>query len=194
VSAVTVLLVAPQWTPTIPAAAASTPVAHATLGDGESSDAQQCLDRVTRSAGWMDLCWAIVRAVDLDPTKDYYTLHVYGTVSGAAGGLRWSRIRADLVGAPADGVFDAWPDGTFDGPCRSIEVALPVDPTAPRQEIVCGRTIGSNLPAAWAHSVDWTCVGCIVPDPASRALALYESVAVPQGTKPSWSIGADFGD
>jgi hypothetical protein len=58
-------LVASQWTPTIRAEAASTPIAQATLGDGAASHGQQCLDRIVRPAGWLDLCWAIDRAPDL---------------------------------------------------------------------------------------------------------------------------------
>lgn len=157
------------------------------------SHGQNCLDRIVRPAGWLDLCWTIDRVPDLDSNKDYYTLRVHGTVSGAGSGIRWSRVRADLLGVPADGVLEGWPGGTFEGACNSIEVSSPVVSRGASHEEICGRTSGAKVEGTWGHAVNWTCIGCLFADRSERGVVMYEWVGVPQGTTPRWSIGADFG-
>jgi hypothetical protein len=208
--ALTFGLIAVNWTPAIPADAGSVVLTRATLtgsvapdadpdSDGDSEDGPSspnggaCLDRVTHPGGWMDLCWEAFRVLDLDPLKDYYSLRVYGTVSGEPGGTRWSVVRAGLVGQVADGAFDAWPEGTFEGPCRELAVDLLSDTSGSTHATICGRTVGQPTGRPWSHSVTWTCVGCLVPDRSEREIVLYQSVGVPQGTVPGWDIGAEFG-
>lgn len=181
------------WSPTIPADAGSTVVARATLRDSGSGDGQ-CLDRIEHPSGSLDLCWDVTQEVDGDAAKDYFTLRVYGTVSGGGTGIRWWAVRGTLVGAwgqPADGVFETWPNGTYEGACTEEFVAIPV--TIGATETICGRTTGKFI-SGWGHQVTWNCVGCLLPDHATRSIALYVSVGVVQGDVPSWDIGADFGD
>ncbi len=196
------------WTPTIPADAASAVLARTNLEGPVPSDpgddidpetvamapvGQACLDRIERSAGWLDLCWEATRSPDADAAKDYYTLRVYGTLSGGGDGVRWWTVRADLLGSPADGVFEGWPDGTIDGPCSQVVVDLPPGGVGPTEERICGRTVGANDAGPWGHTVSWTCVGCVLADHADHGVVLYEWVGVTAGTIPAWEIGADFG-
>jgi hypothetical protein len=203
-------VVASRWTPTVPVGAASMVLARATLsGDvlpdpGPEADleqvprtpaGQECLDRISHPAGWLDLCWEAYRTPDGDPAKDYYILRVYGSLSGSGTGVRWSTVRADLVGQwgqPADGVFFGWPDGTFEGPCQEVQLPLWVGFTNGSDD-VCGRTTGAFV-SGWGHQVTWLCVGCMFADRSNRAVIMYEEVAVVEGGVPAWDIGADFGD
>lgn len=183
------IVVASGWTPTVPADAASAVIAR-TAVDGRTSSG--CLDQVERDGGRLDLCWHAYRQQDGDPAKDYYLLRVVGTLHGEDGGVRWSAIRARLVDAPAaDAVFDGWPSDTIDGPCEARPISVSLGPN-PANEEVCGRTSGEFI-SAWNYRVTWTCVGCVVPDRSARPVALYFSVAVPEGRVPNWEIGADFG-
>lgn len=201
--------VASGWTPTVPADAAGVVVARAMLsGDvlpdsGPDADleqvprtpaGQECLDRISHPTGWLDLCWEAYRTPDGDPAKDYYILRVHGTLSGKGTGVRWSTVRADLVGQwgqPADGVFFGWPDGLFEGPCS--EFRAPSDYGVAVWETICGRTNAEPF-GSWGHEVTWVCVGCLIPDRSNRSVVLYESVGVAEGTVPAWDISADFGD
>ena len=106
-------------------------------------------------------------------------------------GVRWAVLAARLDGTPSNQVFESWPDGPFKGPCRQVEVSiLPGDPVT---ETLCGRTIGTTDVETWSHRVTWTCVGCLIPDGVTRAITLYEWLAVPAGTVPTWEIFADLG-
>jgi hypothetical protein len=207
--AVTAAVVAAGWTPTVPADAGTVVLARATLsGDalpdpGPDADleqvprtpaGQQCLDRISHPTGWMDMCWDAYRTPDGDAAKDYYILRVHGTLSGSGTGVRWSTVRAMLVGKwgqPADGVFWGWPDGTFEGPCGQAQALLRLGVSA--FATICGRTTGTFV-SGWGHQVTWVCVGCLIADHSDREVVLYESIGVAEGTVPAWDIGADFGD
>ena len=140
----------------------------------------------------MSLCWDAYRDPhDADPAKDYYRLSVRATFGGETGsGARWAILRARLVGSPADGVFETWPDGRYDGPCRQVDARTMFESVP---ETVCGRTVGTTE-APWTQRATWTCPGCFIPDHADRALTLRQLVAVPEGTVPSWELFADLGD
>ena len=206
--AIVALGFARNWTPAIPADAALTPIAETELvgqvdpdphGDGEMPDTplspsgQKCLDRITNENGHLELCWSISRERDLDAEKDYYQLRLYGSVVGSGSGIRWWALSADLLGEPGDQVFDGWPSGTIDGPCTQQRVSG-LGPTGQETAEICGRTTGNYVQTAtWAYRVTWSCVGCLLPDHSDREVVLYSFVGVPQGTVPTWSIGADFG-
>ena len=191
--------------PAIPAAAAQVPVARTVvsgeiapdLAEGVDPDTipvspfgAACLERIERGDGWADLCWSAWRDPhDSDPAKDYYLFKVHGSFEG----LRWLVVRSDLVGAPADNVFSAWPEGTFNGACRQVAVHLIVTPAALPSDDLCGRTEGVSSPAQSAHRVVWTCEACLLPDASTKAIALYNVVGVQAGTVPSWDIFADAG-
>lgn len=191
--------------PTIPADAAQAPVARTVLHGEIAPDltegvdpatipaspiGSECLKRIQRGEGWADLCWSAWRDPhDSDPAKDYYLLKVHGSFEG----LRWLVVQSDLVGTPADNVFSAWPEGTFDGDCRQVDVHLIVLPAALPPEDLCGRTDGESSPAQAAHRVVWTCEGCLLPDGSTKAITLYNVVGVHAGTVPSWDIFADAG-
>ncbi len=196
------------WTPSVPDDSAIPLVARTALQGEIAPDAtndvdpetiarspsgQECLDRIERPAGYLDLCWEAYRDPhDADALQDYYQLRVHGTFGGEGGtGVRWAVARADLVGEPSNDVFDAWPDGVFDGPCKQVDVSLGPGPVTP--ETLCGRTTGTTSTGHWSHTVTWTCVGCLFPDHANRAVTLDEFVAVPAGTIPTWEIFADLG-
>jgi hypothetical protein len=129
---------------------------------------------------------------DGSPEQDYYELRVYGTFDGEGGsGVRWTVVRAKLLGEPSQGAVRGWPDGTYDGPCQPQTVHLAL--TDAGTEMLCGLTTGDLRTSDWSYTVGWTCVGCVVPDRASRALSLYELLAVPEGTIPNWELYADVG-
>ena len=100
-------------------------------------------------------------------------------------------VRAVLVGQPADNVFDAWPDGRFDGPCQ--QVPDPFGDSVVDTATLCGRSEGTTRDEAWSRVVTWHCMGCLLSDHASRESALHEKVAVTPSTVPSWEIYADIG-
>ena len=196
------------WKPTVPADAGSNLVSRTILEGEVAPDATEgvdlgtiprspsggeCLDRIVRPAGWMDLCWSAYRDPnDGDPDKDYYRIRVHGSFGGeGGGGVRWAAVRVRLVGEPLENVVTAWPDGVFEGPCQPVEVSIGVGPTAPEE--LCGRTEGASSTEEWSHRVTWTCVGCLIPDRATRAIALHQLVGVVPGTVPTWEIFADLG-
>ncbi len=210
VAAVTVsgMVYAQNWTPTVPADAGTTLVASTSLqGDiapdmtegvdpysvPRSPSGSECLARVERPAGWLDLCWQAYREPnDADPNQDYYRLRVYGSFGGDQGtGIRWVAIRARLTGRPSNNVFEGWPESIYDGPCGSVP--QPAFVGAQTAETLCGRTAGVTDFTDWSHRATWTCVGCLIPDQATRSIALVESVAVVERTAPTWEIFADLG-
>lgn len=163
-----------------------------------SPSGQACLDRIDRPAGPLDLCWEASRdPADGDPTKDYYRLHVYGSFGGVSGsGVRWVVVKARLIGAPMDGAFATWPEGTFEGPCGSLTVGMAAGVSrSMTTEEICGRTTSVETPGAggWSLRTTWTCEGCLFASHDTRPIALYEFVGVPEGTVPSWEISADLG-
>jgi hypothetical protein len=199
---------ASRWNPSVPDESALPFLARTVLQGDMTPDATEgvdaetlprspaggeCLDRIVRPAGWMDLCWNAYRDPnDGDRDKDYYRIRVYGSFAGeGGGGLRWAAVRVRLVGEPLDNVLKGWPDWVFEGPCQPVEVSLGVVPT-PSEEL-CGRTEGATNTEDWSHRVTWTCVGCLIPDHAMRAIALHELVGVAPGTVPAWEIFADLG-
>ncbi|MDQ2964622.1 MAG: hypothetical protein M3R57_02095 [Chloroflexota bacterium] len=197
------------WAPSVPPDAGSTLVGRTVLQGEITPDAaegvdsetlprspsgDECLDAIVRPAGRMDLCWGAYRDPhDADPNKDYYRIRVFGTFGGQSGsGVRWAVVRVRLVGEPMGNVFEGWPSGLFEGPCQQVEVSsLGVGPLPPEE--LCGRTEGASSTEEWSHRVTWTCVGCLIPDHANRAIALQEFVGVAAGTVPTWEIFADFG-
>lgn len=208
VAAAMLALAALRWSPDVPNGVASSPIAE-TVMTGEiaadvtegtdindvprSPSGHDCLPRIDRSSGSMDVCWSAHRyAADSDPDKDYYLLVVSSTFGpGADGSPRWAAVRADLDGSPAGNVFSAWPEGEFDGPCEPTPVTLSlVDPGT--EEVLCGHIESAEV-GTWAHAVTWTCEGCLLPDDRERALSLYVAVGVPAGAVPVWQISADVG-
>jgi hypothetical protein len=197
-----------RWSPEVPTSAADDVVAATVMtgpiapdvdeGDDivdvpRSPMGSECLPRINRPAGYLDVCWSAHRhPADSDPDKDYYLLNVYGTFGpGADGSPRWAVLKADLVGSPADDVMTAWPSGEFDGDCRPQPVPLAfVDPET--EAVLCGH-LASGEGDTWARDVTWTCRGCLLPDSADRALSLYVEVGVTAGTVPVWEIFADVG-
>lgn len=205
---VAVVVVVLRWSPPVPADAAAAPVARTAMSGPIARDAseesdvsliprspsgQECLARIERTNGYLDACWAAYRyPADSDPDKDYYLLNVYATFGpGAGGSPRWAILAADLAGVPADSVLTSWPDGDFDGTCRSTPVSL--DLVDPGTEVtMCGH-IDAVPTGTWGRSVTWTCEGCLVPDDRDRTLSLYVAVGVAAGTIPTWDIFADVG-
>jgi hypothetical protein len=199
-----------NWAPTIPADAASTVVATTSLSGPVPPDAaddaadqipspvaQECLPSIDRPAGPMSLCYEAIRIADADPQSDYYRLRVYGTFGGDTGsGVRWAVVRARLLGAPDNQVFNAEPDGDFEGVCP-MEDPLPGsgEPVDVAENTLCRatRTRAGDGPEPWSHQVAWTCTGCLIPDHWDRDIWLTEMVAVPAGTLPQWEILADLG-
>ena len=199
-----------RWTPLVPADAASAPIAR-TVMTGEiapdvtdetdvtdipiSPFGQECLPRIERPTGYMDLCWEAHRApYDADAAKDYYLLHVSGTFgAGSDGSPRWALMKGDLVGAPSDGVMEGWPSGEFDGSCRPEPVSIAAAGPGV-QETLCGHIVGTDVGVGtWARAATWTCVGCLLPDDSDRSLSLYVMVGVAAGTVPEGDVYADFG-
>jgi hypothetical protein len=180
-----------SWTPVVPADAASATITQATP-DGR----QDCLERISNDAGWLDLCWSVEQQPDGDPVKDYYVLRVYGTVDGEGSGIRWWRVRANVDPhgpQAADSVFDGWPWDTYDGECQEQQVALMGFLNVPGSATVCGRTVGKYV-GALDYQVSWNCVGCLFSaDTSAREVVLYFTIGVFQGEKPIFNIGADFG-
>ena len=181
-------LVYDRLPPTVPAAAGSTAVAHATP-NADASLASDCMDAIDGAAvsppSWAHLCWQAYRLTnEADAEKDYYVLRFFGSFEC----FRWLRLRTDLAGEPAGGAYDAWPRGTFDGDCREVTVDLmPVTDPLPPEE-VCGRTASAFDSHGWTHQVTWTCERCLLPDSSTRAISLYDAVGVPQGTVPTWDL------
>lgn len=179
--------------PVVPTDAAMSAVARA-VPSGDSTSAGECLPTIEDPAGVMGVCWESHRdAAEDDSEKDYYLLRVWSTFGGENGsGARWAVLRADLEGAPAEGVFSTWPNEDISGPCRQVDIDLQFL-QEPHVEDVCGRTTGRDTDT-WGHSTTWTCEGlCILPGHADRALSLYVAVGVPSGTIPAWDIFADLG-
>ncbi len=186
------VVVAVRWVPAVPAGAASVAVARTALA-ASTPAGSECLPRIERDAGYLDVCWHAERErADEDPTKDYYRLNVFGTFgAGSSGSPRWARLVADLDGEPADNVLQAWPAGTYDGPCT--EQPVDVGPISRGETgAICGH-LEATEPAAWASAITWTCRGCLIPDDADRAIDLYVMVGMPEGTIPTWDIYADVG-
>jgi hypothetical protein len=189
--------------PSIPADAAATRMAQATLSEILVTDPSSvpqpvppqrhggaCLPRIQRGAGWLDLCWEATQIVpDEDPSKDYYQLRMYGS----HGGLRWVVLRSQLVGTPGDNVYDIWPDGIYQGACRLEQVSMlvPLDPVSPGD--ICGRTEAHLDFEHWSHDLVWTCEGCLVPEADTKGISLYAVIGTPEGTLPSWDLFADAG-
>jgi hypothetical protein len=200
---VLVAVVVLRWSPSVPAGAASQPVAVAVLTGAIGPDAgeapqgpagQACLARIENTAGYMDLCWEAHRyPFDADPQQDYYVLRVYGTFgSGTGSGPRWAILRANMRSGPPSGAISTWPDGEFDATCEPTLVDI--DPSEPGiYETLCGH-ITAEDPDPGTHVVTWTCEGCLLPSQRDRALSLYETVGVAEGTAPpTWEIFADLG-
>ena len=193
------IAVALNWMqPSIDAAAASEPVARTVLtGDAEPGDLTpttpnggECLDRIMRGDGYLDLCWQASRfGNEMDPAKDYYLLRLYGSYES----VRWMVVGSRLLVDPGGNVVDAWPDGTYEGACRQERVHMLVPLTALATEYVCGYTVGRIDVEDWSHRVTWRCEGCLLPDATTRGFGLYNVVGVPVGTIPTWDLFADAG-
>jgi hypothetical protein len=197
-----------RWSPSVPPNAAASPIARTVLTGPIAPDASEdadisliprspsggeCLPRIARSAGYLDACWAAYRhPADSDPDKDYYVLRVQATFGpGPDGSPRWAILKADLAGAPADGVLIAWPEGEFEATCEPMPVTLELaDPGT--EATLCGH-ITAGETGTWVRTVTWTCEGCVLADDRDRALDLYVAVGVPAGTVPTWEIFADVG-
>jgi hypothetical protein len=176
-----------RWTPTIPTDAASATITQAT-----PHGQQDCLNRIASESGWLDLCWNVIQEEDGDPVKDYYELTVRGTASGAGTGIRWWRVRTNLnpAGAPVmDSVFDGRPSGPYTGACQET----PINAFPGTGDEVCGYTLGEYA-GIWGYRVTWNCVGCVFAgETKALPVIMHFSVGVPQGQKPIFDIGADFG-
>jgi hypothetical protein len=183
------------WRPAVPDDSSLPLIALAAL-EGESEvnwAANECLDRIERPAGSLDLCWAVTREFDeSDSNRDYYDLRVFGSFGLDTGtGIRWVAVRVQPDAAASVELLDSWPTGVFEGECEQMEVAVGPGPMTP--ETICGRTAATTRAGSGGRRVDWTCGVCLFPDQRTRAIALYEFVAVPAGTAPAWQIFADLG-
>jgi hypothetical protein len=203
-----------RWRPTVPAEAGSTLVVRVDLSrvaavttpaavspDEATVVASDCLDRDQRPAGWLDLCWSVVRQPDADPAGDYYRFEATGTFGADAttagessgSGIRWLVLRNDLQTPIVDSVSSAEPDGVVDGcPPDDPALAPAYGPTAP--ELPCdGQTVGTAT--LQDHTVTWTCTGCLLdPGRQEQRIGMAEDVKVAEGVLPSWALHADFGD
>ena len=128
-------------------------------------------------------------ANEADAPTDYYVLRLYGSHEG----LRWIAVNSRLAGSPVDAFLDAWPNGTYQGPCRREPVSMLVPLSDLPADDVCGRTEGHVIAATWSHEVTWTCEGCLIPDATTRGISLYAVVGSPSGTVPTWDVFADVG-
>lgn len=188
---------------TIPSDATSPPVAHAVLvalvepgTDTQSVPVngvpagQACLPRIAGGSGWLDLCWSgSWYGRTADGTTDYYLLRLYGSHQG----LRWLSLRSLMIGTLGDGLFDAWPDGTYQGACRPEPVGMLVPLIDLAPDDICGRTEGHPDARNRSAVLTWTCEGCIIPDGSTRGVSLYTVVGVPAGDVPSWDVFANVG-
>ncbi len=173
--------------PTVPDTAAKVAIARTVVTDTFGGE---CLPRLDWGSGWADLCWAVSRLTnEADDSQDTYMLTVYGSHEG----LRWLVVRSDLIGNPAGSAFTGWPKGTFEGSCRQVDVSVMPLVGDPRIETLCGRTEARIEPSAWTYEVVWTCERCLLPNADTRGVALYNTVAVPQGTSPAWDLFAEGG-
>jgi len=178
--------------PGIPAGAATDmPITRATLDAGpQGGFAGKCLGRWGWGSGWADLCWQASREPqEADSEKDYYLLRFYGSF----GGVRWLVLRSDFDGVPAGGAFDAWPTGRYEGECRDQPVHLMPFVQDLTADTICGRTDGDADHARWTQQATWTCERCLLPDDSTRAISLYNEVAVPEGAVPAWDLFAQGG-
>jgi hypothetical protein len=204
--------VAAGWSPTVPDDAGSTLAAQIDVArliapgptsskpDEATFAGSECLDRDQRPAGWLDLCWSVVRQPDGDPDGDYYRFEAHGTFGSeatdpgqpAGSGIRWIVLRNRLLTSIVDGVASARPDGVVEG-CQGGDVGELMLLGARSPELPCdGRIIGrADLQT---HTVTWTCVGCLLPDSGDRAIGLSEDVKVGEGLAPAWMVYADFGN
>jgi hypothetical protein len=203
-----------DWRPTVPEGAGTTPVGQvdlaglATPGPGTDDttdeatvEAADCLDREHRPAGWLDLCWTVVRQPDGDAAGDYYRFEVRGTMGSDAtdpgeasgSGIRWVVLRDRLLVPVVDGVSSAQPDGVTEG-CEAdaVDVLVPLGGSLPT--LPCdGRTIGTS--DLQSQTVTWTCEGCLLgAGRQEREIGMSEDVKVGEGVTPSWALYADFGD
>jgi hypothetical protein len=155
-----------------------------------------CLDRISRPAGWLGLCWTIGRMTDeVDPAHDEYILRVVGTLHGepALSGLRWAVIRAwpDAASAPLR-IVDAWPPtSAHEGPCQ--EVSMPLGFFGDETDTICGRTVGEVDQAQQRTGLEWTCAGCLLGLSGDQPVLLVVRVAVDEGRSPVWDLYADVG-
>ena len=192
--------------PAIPATAAQTPIARTVmtgdvLPDVEnlnqpvpSPSGQECLDRITRDSGWVDLCWAAWRyQPETEDQQDTYFLKVYGSYqSTSALGIRWFVVKSRLVGQLYSGAFDGWPDGTYDGPCDEVPVSMGIPMTSTQNGPICGHTT-SGKGSGWTWESDRTCRPCWPFDSTTRGFELDNVVGVAAGTVPAWDVYVDFG-
>lgn len=198
--------------PTIPPTAASTriaiaenltaagvadPAGDAAL-DAATPSSSECLDRIARPGGWLDLCWSVSRMMnEADAAEDYYVLRVWGTLSGdpAPAGLRWAVVRARPDPGSSPFEFRAgWPDTVYDGSCQKTTTSLGIFDPADPEVTVCGRTTGVMDSAdPESTGVEWTCAGCLLPMSATQTMLVTEAVAVPEGGSPIWDLYADIG-
>ena len=187
--------------PSIPANAAAAPVATATLEEsrlaGERPSGHDCLPRIERDAGWIEVCWEAHgprAAEDGDAHQDYSTLRLYGSYqSTSALGIRWLVLEARLRGTLSNNVMDGWPSGTYEGPCAPAPVSLAIPMDSVGTESLCGRTSAGPGEGGAAWRSEWTCGPCLPFDDTTRGFALYHLVAVPEGEVPSWDLFVDVG-
>jgi hypothetical protein len=98
---------------------------------------------------------------------------------------------------PADGasptIVATWPNGTSSGPCRDVDVALPIIDGPVDHELLCPSTTVSVGPGEDPAEVvmDWACVDCPPPHRTTLEIGLYVLADVAVGTVPAWEIRAD---
>jgi hypothetical protein len=141
-----------------------------------------------------------MRQPDGDPDGDYYRFGAWGTFASDAtdpgqasgSGIRWIVLAERLLVPVVDGVSEAQPVGVVDG-CPDARTGQPEVFHGDSVELPCdGRTVGTA--ALQAHTVSWTCVGCLLLDRQTRAVGLTETVKVAEGVVPAWNLYADFGN
>jgi hypothetical protein len=196
--------------PTIPAGAAAAPIAVVTndstaagIPDPDEAESgrgplvrRACLDRISRSVGWLDLCWTIGRMTDeVDPAHDDYILRLVGTLHGepAPSGARWAVIRAwpDPASAPFE-IVGAWPP-TSAQEGRCLEVAMPLGFFGDETDTICGRTVGEVDQSSQRTGLEWTCAGCLLALSGDQPILLVVRVAVDEGQTPIFDLYGDLG-
>jgi hypothetical protein len=173
----------------------TTPVLPSELGVGT----QECLDRIGTADRWLDLCWAVNRAPDGDPTQDYYWLRLYGSLHADSpnSGLHWMVLRTEpTAGGPRFWIGHTTPDWNYDGGCTEMAVTGIAAPMGgvPQAVDVCGLTIVDDSGVGMGKfTLTWACQHCLLAMSGTQGVELIEELITPEGSLPVLDLYADIG-